>query len=41
MASLRSFLRSTPKAISDYAADPQTAPPVVYPAPLASWTGRR
>jgi hypothetical protein len=40
MASLRNFLRTTPKTISDYAPDVQNHPPVVYPAPFTAWTGR-
>lgn len=43
MSSLRSFLRSTPKTISDYAASEQEHPPVVYTGPFTAWTaeGRR
>jgi hypothetical protein len=40
MNSLRNFLRSTPKTISDYAPSVQDHPPVVYPAPFTAWTGR-
>jgi hypothetical protein len=40
MSSLRSFLRSTPKAISDYSPSVQDHPPVVYPGPFTAWTGR-
>ena len=38
MSSLRSFLRSTPKPISDYSPSEQDHPPVVYPAPFSAWT---
>ncbi len=38
MASLRNFLRTTPKTISDYAPDVQNHPPVVYTAPFTAWT---
>ncbi len=38
MASLRSFLRSTPPVISNYKADPQKAIPAVYTAPFSAWT---
>jgi hypothetical protein len=38
MSSLRSFLRSTPPAISGYSPSVQDHPPVVYPAPLRAWT---
>jgi hypothetical protein len=35
LASARRFLRSTPRAIADFAMDPQEVPPVAYPAALA------
>ena len=38
MSSLRNFLRSTPKVISDYSPSVQDHPPVVYPAPFSAWT---
>jgi len=41
MSSLRSFLRSTPRAISDYSPSVQDHPPVVYPAPFTAWTAER
>jgi hypothetical protein len=40
MSSLRNFLRSTPKTISDYAPSVQDHPPVVYPSPFTAWTAR-
>jgi hypothetical protein len=40
MSSLRNFLRSTPKTISDYAPSVQDHPPVVYPSPFTAWTER-
>ncbi len=38
LSSLRSFLRSTPPAISAYTPSVQDHPPVVYPAPFTAWT---
>ncbi len=38
LASLRSFLRTTPPVISAYSPDVQEHPPVLYPAPLTAWT---
>jgi hypothetical protein len=38
LSSLRSFLRGTVPAISNYLADVQTFPPAEYPAPLTAWT---
>jgi hypothetical protein len=37
LASCRSQLRAS-RQISDYAADPQSYPPVLYPAPFSEWT---
>jgi hypothetical protein len=37
LASCRSQLRAS-RQISDYAADPQNWPPVLYPAPFSEWT---
>jgi hypothetical protein len=38
LSSLRSFLRSNPGVISNYVADVQENPPVLYPAPFSEWT---
>ena len=40
MSSLRSFLRSTPKTVSDYSPSVQDHPPVIYTGPFTAWTGR-
>ena len=38
LSSLRSFLRSSPATISQYLADVQENPPVLYPAEMTAWT---
>ena len=38
LSSARSFLRSTPPALSGYPIDTQQFPPVLYPAQLTAWT---
>lgn len=38
LASVRSFLRTTPPTISDHPLDTQAVPPVLYPAELTAWT---
>jgi len=37
MASARRFLRSTPRAIADYALDPLGPPPTIYPSEVHAW----
>ncbi|MFN8602680.1 MAG: hypothetical protein U0842_19625 [Candidatus Binatia bacterium] len=38
LSSLRSFIRSSSPQISQYVADVQENPPVLYPAPFSQWT---
>jgi hypothetical protein len=38
LSSVRSFIRNSTPQISQYVADVQENPPVVYPAQLAEWT---
>lgn len=38
LSSLRGFLRSSSPQISQYVADVQENPPVLYPAPFSQWT---
>lgn len=38
LSSLRNFIRNSSPQISQYVADVQENPPVLYPAPLTQWT---
>lgn len=38
LTSLRSFIRNSSPQISQYVADVQENPPVLYPAPFSQWT---
>ena len=38
LSSLRNFIRNSPPQISQYVADVQENPPVLYPAPFTQWT---
>jgi hypothetical protein len=38
LSSVRSFLRQSSPQISQYVANVQENPPVLYPAPFSQWT---
>ena len=38
LTSLRNFIRNSSPQISQYVADVQENPPVLYPAPFSQWT---
>ena len=38
LSSLRNFIRNSSPQISQYVADVQENPPVLYPAPFTQWT---